>query len=208
MQLKDIKDTEYFTKGQRGILYTGTYKKKRVVIKTKKKESEAIGRIENEANFLKILNKKKIGPIFLYYDKKKDYLVYEYVDGEFFSLFLQHSTEKNKSQILKIIKQVFLQCYRMDQLKINKEEMHHPYKHIIIEKKTKKPVLLDFERCHYAKDSINVTQFSSYMISAFITEQLKKKNIKVDREKMIAAAKKYKKDITKKNLDNLINLMR
>ena len=92
----------------------------------------------------------------------------------------------------------------MDKLKINKEEMHRPYKHIVIEAKTKKPVLLDFERCHKSKEPVNVTQFSSYIISGHMIDLLKDKGIKVNKEKVIAAAKKYKKDTSKKNLDKII----
>jgi len=204
MKIKEIKNITYFTKGHRGLLYLGDYKKKKVVIKTKRKGSEALGRIENEANYLKILNEKGIGPKFIYYDKKKDFLVYQYVDGKFFTLFTEHLTKKNKNLIKKIIKQVFIQCFRMDKSKINKEEMHHPYKHIIIESKTKKPVLIDFERCHKSKEPVNVTQFSSYIISDFMVNLLKKKGIKVNKKKIIAAAKKYKKAISKKNLDNIL----
>ena len=208
MNLKEIKNITYFTKGHRGLLYLGEYKKKKVVIKTKRADSKAVGRMENEANFLKILNKKNIGPKLIYYDKKKDFIVYGYVEGEFFPIFIERLTKQNKSLIKKIIKQVFIQCFRMDKLKISKEEMHHPYKHIIIEKKTKKPVLLDFERCHYSKEPVNVTQFSSYIISNFIINLLKEKSIKVSREKVIEAAKKYKKDVSKKNLDKIIKLIK
>ncbi|MBL7054560.1 hypothetical protein ISS05_02285, partial [Candidatus Woesearchaeota archaeon] len=204
MKIEEIKDITYFTKGHRGLLYVGNYKKKKVVIKKKLAKSKAVGRIENEANSLKILNKKNIGPKLVYYDKTKDFLVYEYVDGELFPIFVRHLDKKNKNLIKKIIKQIFIQCFRMDQLKMNKEEMHHPYKHILIEAKTKKPVLLDFERCHYSNEGVNVTQFSSYIISGSITELLKQTGIKVNREKVIEAAKKYKRDVNKKNLDKLI----
>lgn len=206
--LKQIKNINYFTKGHRGLLYIGDYKKKKVVIKTERKDSKAVGRIENEVNYLKILNKKGIGPKLYFHDKKFTYFVYEYIDGWFFPIFLEHSTKKNKNLIKKIIKSVFVQCFRMDKIKVNKEEMHHPYKHIIIESKTKKPVLVDFERCHKTKEPVNVTQFSSYVISDFMRNLLKERGIKVDREKIIAAAKKYKKKISKVNLDKIIALMK
>ncbi|MFH2028833.1 MAG: hypothetical protein ABIJ08_06855 [Nanoarchaeota archaeon] len=208
MKLTDIKNTTYFAKGHRGILYMGEYKKEKVVIKTKRAESKAIDRMENEANFLKILNEKSIGPNFIYYDKKNDFLVMEYIDGEFFPIFVEHSSKDNKNLIKKIVRQIFIQCFRMDKLKINKEEMHHPYKHIIIEKKSKKPVLIDFERAHRSKEPVNATQFSSYLISGFITELFAKKGIKIDRVKMIGAAKKYKKDVCKKNIDKMIGLIK
>lgn len=208
MNIKEIKNIKYFDKGHRGLLFTGDYKDKKVVIKVKLEKSKATGKIENEANFLKILNKKNIGPKLICYNKKKDFLVYEYVDGEFFPIFVRRLAEKNKNLIKKIIKQVFTQCFRMDKLKINKEEMHHPYKHVVIESKTKRPVLLDFERCHYCKEQVNVTQFSSYIISNFIVDLLKEKGIKVSRDKVIAAAKKYKKNNSKKNMDKIINLVK
>jgi len=206
--LKSVQNITYFTKGHRGLLYIGDYKKKRVVIKTEKKESQAIGRIENEINYLKILNPKGIGPKLYFHDKKSTYFVYEYIDGEFFPIFLEHSSKKNKTLIKKIIKNVFTQCFRMDKIKVNKEEMHHPYKHIIIEKKTKKPILVDFERCHKTMEPRNATQFSSYLISDFMANLLKDRGVKVNREKVIAAAKKYKKDISKKNLDKIISLIK
>ena len=206
-KIKDVTDIEYLTKGHRGMVFVGLYKKKKVAIKINNPESEAINRMENEANYLKILNKKGIGPKLLFYNKKDDYFIMDYIGGETFPIFLEHSTKKNKNLIKKIIKQVFLQCYRMDKLNINKEEMQHPYKHIIIEKTTKKPVLLDFERCHKAVEPVNVTQFSAYIISGFITEKLNEKGIKVNRDKVIAAAKKYKKEYSKKALDNIIKLI-
>ncbi len=206
-RLKEVQNITYFTKGHRGILYIGDYKKKKVVIKTERKDSDAIGRIENEINYLKILNAKGIGPKLYFYDKKLTYFVYEYIDGEFFPIWLEHATKKNKSLIKKIIKNVFVQCFRMDKIKVNKEEMHHPYKHIIIDK-NKKPIMVDFERCHKSIEPKNVTQFSTYMISDFMVNLLKDKGIKVNKEKMIKAAKAYKKKMSKVNLDKIVNLIK
>lgn len=208
MKVKDVEHIEYFTKGHRGMLFTAIYKKRKVVIKIKNPKSTALGRMENEANNLKVLNKKGIGPKLIYYDKKHDYFYYDYVDGEFFPIFAEHCTKKNKALVKKIIKQVFIQCFRMDKLKINKEEMHHPYKHIIIDRKTKKPVLVDFERAHKSKEPVNVTQFSSYIISGFIAQLLKQKGIKVNKDRVIAAAKKYKKKVSKANLDRIVALIK
>ena len=206
-RLKEVQNITYFTKGHRGILYIGDYKKKKVVIKTERKDSDAIGRIENEINYLKILNAKGIGPKLYFYDKKLTYFVYQHIDGEFFPIWLEHAAKKNKALIKKIIKNVFIQCFRMDKIKANKEEMHHPYKHIIIDK-NKKPIMVDFERCHKSIEPKNVTQFSTYMISDFMVNLLKDKGIKVNKEKMIKAAKAYKKKMSKVNLDKIVNLIK
>jgi len=63
-----------------------------------------------------------------------------------------------------VLKNVFEQCYKMDKLGLNKEEMHHPVKHIVVQKNGK-PVLLDFERCKSRKRQHNVTQFCQFVIS-------------------------------------------
>ena len=62
LEKKKIKNLKYFAKGHRGILFTGDYKGKRVTIKAKLPESKAVGRMENEAKWLRILNKKGMKP--------------------------------------------------------------------------------------------------------------------------------------------------
>ena len=80
----------HFSKGKRGFIFIGNYKKKKIAIKIKNPKSEAISRIENEANFLKVLNKKNIGPRLLFHEK--DFLVYEFADGITFAEFLEQES--------------------------------------------------------------------------------------------------------------------
>jgi len=197
LEKKDIKNIKYFTKGHRGILFTGTYKNKIITIKVKLPESKATGRIKNEIKWLKILNKHNIGPKLLFHEK--DFFAYEFIDGNFIVDYIKNSKKEN---IKKMIKDVFNQLFMMDKLKMNKEEMSHPPKHIIIDKK---PILIDFERCHKTKKPANVTQFCSFLISNYIVNILKHKKIKINKKKMIDLAKRYKKQINKDNLDKIIN---
>lgn len=187
---KKVKNIKYFAKGKRGIVFVGSYKNKRVAIKIKNPDSNAVLRINNEIEFLKILNKKNIGPKLLFHDK--NYLVYEFVEGESILDFLS----KNRNKKIKVIKNLMNQMFIMDKLKINKEEMSHPQKHIIINKNNN-PVLIDFERSRYTIKPGNVTQFSDFLIS----------KIKIDKNKLINAAKKYKKQQNKDNFNNIIKLI-
>lgn len=154
--LKDVKDIELFARGKRGVISVGTLKGKRVSIKTKRPDSEAEGRIENEACYLKLLNRHGIGPKLLMFGEGS--LVYEFVEGEFILDYLDHA---NIEKARKVILDVFDQMYILDSLGINKEEMHHPLKHILVN--DDKPVLLDFERCHPSKKPKNVTQFVQFI---------------------------------------------
>jgi release factor glutamine methyltransferase len=194
IEKKGIKNLEYFTKGHRGILFKCDYKGKKSVIKSKLPESEAIGRMENEGKWLKILNKKKIGPkLFL---ANKDFFVYQYIPGPF---ILKGLESLNKKSIIKILKEIFDQMFILDKLMVDKEEMHHPFKHVIITKN--KPVLVDFERCHKTLKPKNVTQFCQCInsMSKFLTS----KKIKINRNKIIKLAQQYKRNQNKINLNKI-----
>ena len=96
------------------------------------------------------------------------------------------------------------QMFIMDKLKINKEEMSHPQKHIIINKKNN-PILIDFERSRYTIKPSNVTQFTDFLMSKEVSTILKNNNIKVNNKKIINAAKIYKKQKNKNNFNTLKN---
>ncbi len=155
----DISDGKLHARGKRGVVIKAVYKKKEVAVKTKKKESDAPGTIRNEVRFLKILNKENIGPKLIMH--KENIIVMEFIKGEFIEDF---AVKENKKTIISVLKKTFLQLHHMDMLGINKFEMHHPVKHIIV-KKNNEPVLIDFERCRRTEDPKNVTQFCDFLIS-------------------------------------------
>ena len=162
LEKNGVKSLKYFAKGHRGIIYKGIYKGKSVIIKCKNPRSMAENRIQNEAEWLKILNKHGIGPKFLF--SGKGYLAYEFVDGIFIADCLKKS---NKRQIIKILKNIFSQMLILDKLKADKAEMHHPYKHIIV--KNRKAVLIDFERMRIAENPKNVTQFCQFLMNSAVS---------------------------------------
>lgn len=210
LERKNVEQIKYFTHGKRGDIFTGYLDKSRfvkthfpkkelvkVAIKIKRKESEATERIKNEAKWLKILNKKDIGPRMLFYGK--DYLVYEFVEGKF---ILDWVKERSKKDIKKVLINILEQCFILDKLGVNKEEMHHPLRHIVIDK-SGVPTLLDFERCNRTKKPKNVTQFVEFICR--IKSELEKKRLNINVKVMRDLAKTYKEDISKENLERIIN---
>lgn len=191
----NIKNIKYLAHGKRGIVFTANYKNKKVAIKTKKKQSQAIGRIRNEAKFLKILNKHNIGPKLIL--AKDNFLIYEFIMGKFIKDWLQKASKK---KILIIFKNILEQCNKLDKLNIDKKEMTRPLKHIIIGKKI---TMIDFERAHYVKEPKNTTQFLQYIMKN--KELLERKGIIINREEIINVSKQYKKD---KNINNLFSILK
>ncbi|MDP2749516.1 MAG: methyltransferase [Nanoarchaeota archaeon] len=218
-ELKQIIDAgftniKYFAHGKRGIIHTALYKakakqgsspsvEKKVAIKTKKKESEAIGRIENEAAWLKKLNKKGIGPNLIM--SNNTFLAYEFVEGKFFPDYIATATKKDVTQL---IHDLLKQCNEMDMMFVDKEEMHHPLKHIIVSHEDGKPkaVMLDFERMSNTEKPKNVTQFCVYLVGDFVLSVLKSKGIEVDREQVLEAAKEYKHNMDKEHFEKILKL--
>mgnify|MGYP001290057556 CR=1 FL=1 len=180
MNIKGVTNIDYFSKGKRGIIYTGVYKKKKVGIKTKNPDSKATNRIQNEAKFLKLLNKHNIGPRFI--KGTKTYVMYEFVEGDLLKDELQTMT---KTQLKTLLKKMLKQCYQLDTLGINKEELHRPHKHIILTKKG--PVQLDFERCHFSEKMHNVTQFLQFIRSL--------DTLTISEDKIKRIAKEYLKNL-------------
>lgn len=177
---------KYFDKGHRSVIYIFTKNNKKYIIKLKNPKSEAINRLENETNYLRILNRYHIGPRLI--ESGKDYIVYEFIDGQFFVDYI-----KEHMNIKSIINEILNQCRILDKLKINKKEMHHPIKHIII--KNKKPIMLDFERCYQTEKPKNVSQFITFL--------LRQKLIKINSIKEIL--KEYKKSNSDKDFKIILN---
>jgi len=186
---------EIFAKGKRGIIHLAQYKGKTIVVKSKNPKSTAIARIEIEAQFLKKLNKFSIGPKFHFFKDQK--LGMEFIEGVLFEEYIQKNSKKN---IQAVITDLFTQLFQLDKLKINKEEMHHPVKHIIVRNHI--PVLIDFERCHYTEKPKNITQFVQYLSKDRIIELLNDKFIKLSAIQPLARV--YKSDPTKRNLQKIL----
>lgn len=187
LEKKGIKNIKYLAHGKRGMVFTAKYKNKKIAVKTKKYDSEALGRVQNEAFFLDLLNKHRIGPELLL--RGDNWLAYRFVPGKLIRDWLPNA---KKSELNHVLSKVFYKCFKMDQLGINKEEMHRPVKHIIIGRSVK---LIDFERARKTKDPKNVSQFCQFVMS--LKPVLEKKGIKVNKKKIIQFAKEYKKKLDK-----------
>ncbi len=153
LEKKGICDITFFAKGKRGLVFTGKYKKKKVAIKIKHPKSEAFGTIVREARMLRELNKHGIGPKYLFHSPR--FLVYEFVEGEYLKDLI------NSKKIKIICRKLLEQCFQLDLLHVDKQEMTRPYKHAIV--KGSKATLIDFERARKVEEAHNVTQFCTFI---------------------------------------------
>ncbi len=163
------------------------------------KISKGIGFLKREYLCLKELNKKGIGPKVERYFEKHDAFTMEYLPGVFFEEYV--SEQSSKLKILMVIYNIIDQLFILDKLRLNKEEMHRPVKHIIVKKD--KVILIDFERCKTVKKPSNLTQFIQYLTSKRLKELLSKKKIVILTKGLLNDVRKYKQNITTENLNKI-----
>ncbi len=198
LEKKEISNVQFFARGKRGNVYTGEFKNKKVAIKIKRKESTALNTIEKEAKWLKFFNLKKIGPKYLFHSK--DFLVYQFIEGEYFKNFIHG---KSSNVIKKYLRELLTQCYVMDKVNVDKKEMTRPLKNAIVSHG--KIVLIDFDHCHKVKSPQNVTQLCD-----FILKISKNKHIRftVKLKGFMRAVKEYAHDKSKKNYEKIVKLVK
>jgi len=186
-----------FAHGNRGTILIGKYKNKKVAIKAQRVSTT--NTIAREAKVLREFERYDFSPQVLF--SGKTYFIYHFIEGKFFQDWLPHAPAK---KVKNVILALYEAMFTLDQKGYTKEEMHHPYKHILVNSKGK-ATLLDFERCKRTQRAHNVTQFTQYLCS--LAHELKVKKITVEREKMIALARAYTKTYKREEFDELVSAL-
>lgn len=169
---------QFYTKGKRSLIY----KNNNIIIKKINPNTKAINRLENEAHWLEILNKNNIGPRF--FKLEKDALYMEFIDS---IPLIKYECSKKELKIL--LKDLLKQCYVLDKLQVNKLEMHHPIKHVLV--RNKKIILIDFERCKHTNKPKNITQVCQFIAKNYNLPSILEK------------AKEYKQTYSKKSFEEI-----
>jgi HemK-related putative methylase len=179
-------------KGHRGFVETITIRPERKEkIAVKKYSRTEFYDAQKEFKFIKILNRKGIGPKAYSFNRGENSIIIEYIEGERIIDFMKSHSKK---EIIEVITKVLDQLIIMDIMMINKQEMTNPYKHIIIREKDGlyEPVMIDFERAQKTDRPKNITQFIQFLTSGRLEHIFKEKDIKVDKERLMDIAKSYK----------------
>ncbi len=183
---------QFYAKGRRSVVYTTTLNGRKVAVKVYKNKSQ----LDNEAKWLRVLNRQGIGPRLI--KRTKDSILYHFVEGE---RILDWIASHDKDKITDILRQTLEQCRKLDRLKVNKEELHNPYKHILV---SKHPTMIDFERCHRTERPKNVTQFCQFLMSGKVTILLKRKGIVIKSKEIIPKLRHYKEKQTEMAFGELL----
>jgi putative serine/threonine protein kinase len=195
-----LTEKTYLAKGKRGIAYTAKLDGRTVLVKERNPKAD-VDTIAHEARMLQLLNKHGIGPLFI--ALQDDALIREFIDGEEVEDWIPHSSP---SAIKNALLDVLHQCRSMDLLGIDKLEMTHPQKHILL--RDNKPIMIDFDRSRETKKPKNVTQACSWLSSGRMRQLLEPKGISIDREATLAHAKSYKQTYDAQSFERICEMIR
>ncbi len=203
-----IRSISFHAKGKRGRVYRGFKGTRKVAIKVEQLGSASMASSVREAQILSKVNLKKIGARLLV--KGEGFLVLEFIEGVLFEEWITtHSVE----EIVGVVMDLLKQCFVLDTLGITKEEMHHPFKHIIISNTVSSvgvvkyvPVLIDFERAHADLRPQNVTQFVDYLCR--LRERFVRKGLVVDKDILRGLVASYKKTYARREFDLVLKVIK
>ncbi|KAJ9462725.1 hypothetical protein DIPPA_10686 [Diplonema papillatum] len=160
--------------------------------------------LDKELSCLLEANKVGVGPSVDRGRSTSSSVVMEYVDGIPFAEFLSFAPP---SLARWAVRELLLQCQRLDAAGIEKGEMTHPQRHVVVCPKLAALFLIDFDKGSHVPGSVvfrNVTQVAQYLSSSRIVGLLSAHGVAVDISAVRAAAKEYKNRPQRDSLDNLI----
>ena len=116
-----------------------------------------------EVKFLRLLQPFRFVPEIYYVDFDQLRIVMKRIEGRRISELID----------VNVVRQCIDYCFILDVMKIQKEEMNHPDKHILIANRV---YFIDFERGRFKDRPSNLTQFCNY---------LRRRGVELDKRLMI-----------------------
>jgi HemK-related putative methylase len=193
LENEEIQNLQYLSQGKHSNVFTSTYKKKKVLIKVGN-----IQYLQKEGFFEEKMVNEEFMPKM--YKKSDTYIIREIFTGQTIEEFIDNPNTTQKELII-VLSEILKICFRIDELKITKFEMTNPYKHIYVESNLKVG-FIDFERCIFADKPKNTTQVLQYFRRNI--PKLKDIGVYLSNEKILEIGKKYREDLIKFNLVDLI----
>ena len=158
-----------------------------------------------EGSMLFKANLIEVGPRLL--KISKNFLIMKLIDGEPFFKWIKalENGMENKKIIHSILKDILEQCYRLDNAGLDHGELSNASKHIIIDSENVAH-LIDFESASINRKVSNVTSICHYLFLGNKTAKILEKKIKkVDQSELIKMLQDYKKKLTRKSFDEILN---
>ncbi|TYZ67904.1 hypothetical protein PybrP1_007811 [[Pythium] brassicae (nom. inval.)] len=184
-----VADARFFARGKRGVLFAGELKPSGdpVVVKLGAADSggSVSGAVDAEAKWLRFMNRLGIGA--RVHASGSGWVVCERIEGVHVVDFLgaAATTQANARWVLR---EMLLQCFAMDLAGVNKDEMTHPHRHILVRRDGRewRCTFIDFEKCALSSRPKN------FLCSPRMVALFSSKSVVFDVPSVRLATKRYK----------------
>ncbi|TMW62277.1 hypothetical protein Poli38472_009770 [Pythium oligandrum] len=211
-----VTDLRFFARGKRGVLYAAETidQGDPVVVKfagdPRASTSSAVIAgcwVETEAKWIRVMNRMGIGARLV--ASGTGWLICERLEGHNIVEFLTETA--TNATVRWVLREMLCQCFTMDMMGVNKEEMTHPTRHIIVHIARSAPqrwqcTFIDFEKCQYTKKPKNVTQLCQFLSSPRMTGLFERHGITWDVQQLRQRTKQYKQSITAESFGGLMKV--
>jgi putative serine/threonine protein kinase len=192
---------QIYGKGYVGIVVVAQVGGQRLALKMQRVDSERES-LEREAQLLNQANSVGVGPKFIAVTKR--FLLMELIDGGSFEEWLQ--THQDKTEVQAIVADILEQCWRLDEISLDHGEISKAPKHLLVNK-TGKPYIVDFETASTTRNASNVTSVCQFLYqgNSEACQSIKQAIGERNREQLVGALRKYRKERNRKNFEDLKN---
>jgi predicted Ser/Thr protein kinase len=150
----------FFARGKRGVLYAGELKSNgEPVVAKLAADAASASSVTLEARWLRVMNRMGLGARLV--AAGDGWFLCERLEGKNVVEFLaQDDAVATPANAKWVVREMLCQCFALDLMGVNKEEMTHPHRHIIVHRSTQRwrCTFVDFEKCASTKKPKNVTQ--------------------------------------------------
>jgi len=189
-------------KGFVGIVVIAHLNGQRVAVKIRRVDADRADLL-HEATMISKANSVGVAPKLM--ASSKNFLLMQLIEGDLLPNWLE--TNNDKAVVKRVLGEVLEQCFRLDQVGLDHGELSKAPKHLLVDK-TEKVFIVDFETASVERRVANVTAVCQYLFagnssaSKILAEIFGEKN----RLELIDALKAYKKNRTRSNFEDLLEV--
>ena len=114
----------------------------------------------HEVQMLSFANSSSVGPILFNYSK--NFILMEYIAGSLIGEWLNNVRLFPLMKVKQILKELLIQCFKLDIMNLDHGELSNASKHVIIRNSDLKPIIIDFESASKQRRPNNLTSICQF----------------------------------------------
>jgi putative serine/threonine protein kinase len=185
-------------KGCVGIVVAAHANGKKIALKIRRSDADG-RRLMHEARMLKKANSVRVGPRLL--GASKDFLLMQLIEGSLLPRWVE--AHPSPSQVKKVLRDILVQCWLLDEAGLDHGELSNAPKHVIVDRRMR-AVIVDFEAASVKRRPANVTSMCQFLFMSGLACKVAEKIGEADKEGLIVSLRLYKHDRNRSSFERVL----